>query len=247
MIDISVLMPCYNEIDTIRNNITETVNALKNSNNGSFELIVIDDGSSDKTFQEIKVGAENNGYVKSIQLKHQGKGRALRYGFQHARGKYICFLDGDLDIHPQLIKPFMELMGKENADVVIGSKRHPLSRVNYPLHRRVLSFGYQSFVKMLFNLSIMDSQVGIKLFKKEVLDEVFPRILVKEYAFDIELLVNAHLNGYKIIEAPIEMDFKTGVESSVDPEAYVRMFIDTCAVFYRTNILHYYDNGRKPK
>lgn len=240
-------MPCYNECKTIRKNIFKTVNTLKNSNNGSYELIVIDDGSSDKTFKEIIAGARDNDFVKSIQLKeNQGKGRALREGFQYAEGKYICFLDGDLDIHPRLIKTFFDYMAEKNADVVIGSKRHPLSKVIYPIHRKILSFGYQSFIKILFRLSIMDSQVGIKLFKRKVLDEVFPRILVKDYAFDIELLVNAHRNGYKIVEAPIEMDFQTaGITSEVSPFAYISMFIDTCAIFYRTNILRYYDNGFK--
>jgi glycosyltransferase involved in cell wall biosynthesis len=248
MVDISILMPCYNEGKYIRKNIFETVNTLKKKNNGSFELIVIDDGSRDKTYQEIKTAAQENGYVKTVQLKqNMGKGCALREGFQYAEGKYICFLDGDLDIHPRLIKSLLTHMNKENADVVIGSKRHALSKVNYPLHRKILSLGYQLFIKILFQLSIMDSQVGIKIFKKEVLDKIFPLILVKEYAFDIELLVNAHRNGYKIIEAPIEMDFQSaGISSEVSPDEYIKMFKDTCAIFYRTNILHYYDNIYTP-
>jgi glycosyltransferase involved in cell wall biosynthesis len=237
-------MPCYNEAKNVKQNITETVNTLNNSNNGSFELIIIDDGSSDGTSKEIEAGIQNNDCIKFIQLKqNRGKGRALKEGFQHAEGKYICFLDGDLDIHPRLIKSFVEIMKQENADVVIGSKRHPSSNVDCPKHRRLLSYGYQSFVKLLFNLSVNDTQVGLKLFKREVLDDVFPHILVKKFAFDIELLVNASRNGYKIIEAPIEMEFITaGAGSNVDPEAYTRMFVDTCAIFYRKNILRYYDS-----
>ena len=245
-VNISVLMPCHNEMNFIKNNINETVNTLKISKNGSFELIVIDDGSSDGTFEEIKAGAQNNGDVRFIKLeKNHGKGRALREGFQHANGKYICFLDGDLDLHPRLIPTFIEYMENENADVVIGSKRHPQSNVNYPMKRRLLSGAYQGFIRTMFGLSIMDSQVGLKLFKREVLRDVFPQILVKEYAFDVELLVNAHNCGYKIVEAPIEMDFINSVGSDVDIRAVARMFVDSCAIFYRTNILHYYDNGHK--
>ena len=107
----------------------------------------------------------------------------------------------------------------------------------------MLSVAYQWFVKTMFDMSITDSQVGLKVFKREVLDEVFPKVLVKKYAFDIELLVNAHHCGYKIIEAPIEMDFLNAVGSYVDIRAVARMFLDTCAIFYRLNILHYYDNG----
>ena len=79
--------------------------------------------------------------------------------------------------------------------------------------------------------------------KREVLERILNRLLVKKYAFDIEFLVNAHHQGYKIVEAPIEMDFINTVGSSVDFKAILLMFRDTCAVFYRLNILHYYDKA----
>jgi len=242
--EISILMPCYNESKCIKKNIAETINAVKEFNNGSFEIIAIDDGSSDNTFEQIKAGAGNNGFVKFVKLEQNyGKGRALRKGFEHAKGKYICFLDGDLDIHPKLIRSFIDYLEKEGADVVIGSKRHPLSVVNYPMNRKIASVIYQGFIKSIFNLSIRDSQVGLKLFKREVLDDVFHRVVVKKYAFDIELLINAHHRGYKIVEAPIEMDFlKLVKKSEVDLRAIVRMFLDTCGIFYRLNITHYYDD-----
>ena len=113
MVDVTVLMPCYNEAHKIKRNIKETVNTLKNSNNGVFELIVVDDGSSDRTSEEIKVCSQNNSFVKFIRLKNNhGKGHALKKGFQYAEGRYICFLDGDLDIHPRIIKSFIEIMDK---------------------------------------------------------------------------------------------------------------------------------------
>jgi glycosyltransferase involved in cell wall biosynthesis len=234
-------MPCYNEADIIQSNIRETIKTLKNSNYNSFELIIIDDGSSDGTLKEIQAAAQNNDFVKVVQLKKNGgKGLALRQGFQYAGGKCICFLDGDLDIHPRLIQSFMEMMEKENTDVVIGSKRHPLSVVQCPIHRRILSFGYQCFIRMLFFIPIRDSQVGLKLFKRKVLEDVLPRVLGKKYAFDVELLVNTHRKGYTIFEAPIEMNLNTE-SSNVNIRSFTRMFFDTCAIFYRTNILHYYD------
>jgi glycosyltransferase involved in cell wall biosynthesis len=237
-------MPCHNEMHSIRSNIAKTVGTLKQANNGSFEVIVVDDGSSDSTFREIENGARDNGYVKFLKLDHNhGKGHALRKGFEHADGRYICFLDGDLNIPPYLVELFLEIMKMEDADIVIGSKRHPDSVVYCPKGRRMLSTAYQFFVKSIFDMSITDSQAGIKLFKREVLEEIFPKVLVKKYAFDIELLVNAHHCGYKIIEAPIEMDIKK-IGSDVDMRAVARMFLDTCAIFYRLNILHYYDNGR---
>lgn len=244
MVKLSILMPCHNEMHKIKNNITETVTTLKKANNGSFEIIAIDDGSSDSTFKEIEDGARDNGFVKFIKLEqNQGKGHALRKGFEYCEGKYICFLDGDLDIHPRFIKLFMEYMEKENADVVIGSKRHPSSAVSYPMKRKILSGAYQGFIRTMFGMTIKDSQVGIKLFKREVLEDVFPRVIVKKYAFDIELLVNAYHCDYRIVEAPVEMDFMNTIGSDVDMKAIARMFLDTCGIFYRLNILNYYDNN----
>lgn len=228
---------------TIKRNIEETIKSVKRFNHHSFELIVIDDGSLDQTLEQIQAAARNNDHVKVVKFaENHGKGHAMRKGFQKAEGKYICFLDGDLDLHPQLIKTFFDIMEQENADVVIGSKRHPLSAVNYPTNRKIASMLYQGFIKTIFGLSIKDSQVGLKLYKREVLDKIFHRVVVKKYAFDIELLVNAHHSGYKIVEAPIKMDFMSVIGSKVNPTAIIKMFIDTCAIFYRLYIVKYYDN-----
>jgi glycosyltransferase involved in cell wall biosynthesis len=203
---------------------------------------VIDDGSSDHTYKEIKAAAINNGNVKYFRLKqNQGKGHALRKAFSMAKGDYICFLDGDLDLHPSMIKSFIKYMEQEKADIVIGSKRHSESKINYPMNRRFASLMYQILVKILFGLSLTDSQVGLKLFKKEVLDTVFHKSLVKKFAFDVELLVNAHNLGYKIIEAPITIDIKRVDKSEINFISIIRIFIDTIAIYYRLNILHHYD------
>ncbi len=241
MVDVSVLMPCYNEMSSIYGNILETVKTLKRNPKKSFELIVIDDGSSDKTFDEMQRAALTSNNVKVLRMeRNNGKGGAIRQGFREAEGKYICFLDGDLDIHPRLIKLYIEYLEREKADAVVGSKRHELSVVKYPTHRKILSASYSYIIKMLFNMPVKDTQVGIKLFKREVLEDILPRVLGKKYAFDIEILANVHRKGYKIIEAPVEITLN--LESSdVDISAFTRMFIDTCAIFYRTNILHYYD------
>ena len=244
MPDISILMPCHNESRMIRNNIQVTLDTVKMFQNGYFELIVIDDGSSDQTYKEIKAAAENNGNVKYYRLKqNQGKGHALRKAFSMSKGDYVCFLDGDLDLHPSMIKTFIEYMEKENADVVIGSKRHSESTVNYPMNRRFASLMYQIMVKALFGLSLTDSLVGLKLFKKEVLDNVFHKSLVKRFAFDVELLVNAHNMGYKIVEAPITMNIKKVENSDINFRSIIRIFVDTFAIYYRLNILHHYDNS----
>jgi len=249
LVELSVLMPCHNETRIIRRNIKTTMDVLGRSlpTPGSYEIIAIDDGSTDSTYTKMKRCVEDFDNVKTVRIrKNSGKGHALKEGFKHAEGRFVVFLDGDLDLHPSLIGQFMEQQRATKADVIIGSKRHPGSKINYPSGRRALSALYHGFVSAIFDLDVTDSQVGLKLFKREVLESVLPRLLVKRYAFDLELLINISAQGYTIVEAPIEMDFITTVGSDVDLYAVGRMLLDTCAVFYRKNVLHYYNGQGRP-
>jgi hypothetical protein len=110
---------------------------------------------------------------------------------------------------------------------------------------------YQIIVRILFNVNIDDTQVGMKIYKRKILEDVLPRLLVKQFAFDIEILAVAHYLGYtKIIESPIELNFE-GVKSSITSRNFWRiifnMIKDTLDVFYRLRILHYYDDKSKRK
>lgn len=238
MVKLSVLMPAYNEGKRIRESLEETKKTL-DSFNLDYEIILIDDASKDNTFSEAKK-------VKGVKIfnyqKNGGKGNALKYGFKFATGDLVCFLDSDLELHPKQIQLFLDYMDKHKADIIIGSKRHPDSLVNYPLKRKILSWGYSTFVRLLFGLDVKDTQVGIKLFKKEALDEIFPKILVKKFAFDLEVLVNAHKLGYKIVEAPITLNFRRLVEEKrISLLSALPMFKDTLAIAYRLYIKGYYD------
>jgi glycosyltransferase involved in cell wall biosynthesis len=236
---ISVILPAYNEGTKIGDVIEETVKALDNTAS-DWEIVVVDDGSEDSTPTIVKEFAENDGRIKVFSYeKNKGKGFALKYGFEHSRGDIVVFMDADLDLHPRQIKKFIEIMNKEGADIVIGSKRHPESTVSYPIKRRVLSDIYFLMVKILFNLNVKDTQVGLKLFRRKVLKNVMPRILVKRYAFDVEVLANAVKRGYKIVEAPVEITFN--YDSRINWKAIWNMFVDTLAVAYRMYIKKYYD------
>ena len=97
-------------------------------------------------------------------------------------------------------------MDATEADIVIGSKRHYLSFIYYSPFRRACSKLYQLLIKFFFGLNVTDTQVGFKLFRREVLEKVIPRIIIKKWAFDLEVLVVAHHLGFRrIIEAPIEI------------------------------------------
>ena len=175
-----------------------------------------------------------------------GKGAALRAGFDASKGEYVMLLDGDLDINPRQTPAFFNALVSNGADIVVGSKRHPRSVVQYPWHRRLVSFCYFSFVRLFVGLPITDTQTGMKLFRREVLGDALDRMLVKTYAFDLELLAIAASRGAKIAAAPVVIRFgqKFG---ALKPQTVHRMAIDTLAVFYRLRLLRYYARCLVPR
>jgi len=135
-----------------------------------------------------------------------------------------------------------------NADIAIGSKLHPVSQVDYPFQRKILSWGYRTLIRILFGLRIRDTQVGLKLFRKKVVADVFTRLLVKHFAFDIEILAVAHSRGFKrIYEAPVRLSFDkaSSIIGGNFWKAIFHMMWDTSAVFYRLKFLHYYQKQKK--
>ena len=231
---ISIIMPAYNEVDRIVASLQETIKTFDNFKS-NYEIIVVDDGSKDKTFEEVKEFIAKNSISNVSVYRNRanyGKGRALRKGFRHASGEYIIFLDADMDLHPGQIDTFFDIMRLTESDIVIGSKRHPNSQLFYPLERRIMSAVYFFLVKMLFDLPINDTQTGLKLFKAHVLKRVFREFISREFAFDLELLVTAHRFGYKIAEAPVFINSQRGYNRIWLGTVY-KMCLDTVAIYLR--------------
>jgi len=237
---ISIIMPAYNEASRIVSSIKETTETFKGFGY-LWELIVMDDGSSDDTYE--RANALSKDYPQLLVKKNPfnlGKGRALKKAVHYITGDYVVFLDADMDLHPIQFQTLFDIMRLDNADIVIGSKLHPNSIVYYPFQRRVVSLVYYLLVRMLFNLPCHDTQTGLKLFKADVLRNVLPRILVKKFAFDLEILVNANHLGYKIAEAPIVLNTQRRY-GRIGARAIFTTLLDTLAIFYRMYILKYYD------
>jgi len=245
---LSVIIPVYNQERTIKKDLIEIDNALSEVDH-PYEIVVVIDGMVDKSYKRAKEIESKKIKVYGYKTNY-GKGYAVRYGMAKAKGDIVAFIDSGMDINPKGLSMLLSHLEWYDADVIVGSKLHPVSKVHYPFPRKVLSWGYRSMVRVLFGLSIRDTQVGLKFFRRKVLEDVLPRLIVKTYAFDIEILAVAHYLGYKrIFEAPIELDF-TGVSSITSKNFWktiILMMWDTLAVFYRLKLLHYYDTGNKRK
>lgn len=237
---ISIVIPAYNEEKNIKKTIKDVLADFKT--HYPFEVVVVCDGCIDDTYKKARDLAKKDKRVRAYSYKkNRGKGYALTYGVKKARGNIVSFFDAGGDFDVMHIDRFVKLMEVFDADIVIGSKRHPASKVNYPTERKFYSKIYQLMIRVLFNLNIKDTQTGIKVFKKEVLEKILPRAVVKKYAFDLELLVIAKKLGYKkIFEAPVDLNYNF-FNTGIDAGAIKQMITDTFAIFYRLHFLHYYD------
>ncbi len=245
----SLIIPVYKQGKTIKANILSILGVLR-AVSVPFEIIAVIDGKFDTSEREAKKVKDS--CVRVIGYKtNRGKGYAVRYGFAHADGDVIGFMDAGGDLRPEALLPMLAQFDFQDADVVLGSKRHPDSKVDYPMYRKILSWVYQKFVKLLFGLEVRDTQVGMKLYRRKVLEDVLPRLLVKKFAFDIEILAVAYHLGYrKIFESPVEINLffsKTSMEWSKLFGVIYNMLNDTLAVFYRLKIRRYYDDASKRK
>jgi glycosyltransferase involved in cell wall biosynthesis len=235
---ISVIVPAFKE-KKLQENIRMIDRVLKDSFK-NYEIICVEDGY-DSHFPHKKISYRSKNIKMISYPLNVGKGFAFLYGFTQAKGDIIALLDSDLDIHPDHLRLYTDLLDLIGADIVIGSKRNALSIVHYPPIRRLYSRIFQILVRILFGLNVTDTQVGVKVFKREVLEKVLPRLVVKTWAFDLEILVVAHHLGFKkIVEAPVELKMRK-LGSKIAVGSIKNFFQDMLAIYYRLNLLHYYD------
>lgn len=213
----SIVIPVYNEVE----NIESAVRAVLEL--GDVEVIISNDGSTDGTGDIAKELAKLEN-VLLVSSENRGKGAAIKRGLKLAGGNILGFLDADMSAHPQeLLKLFKEIEG--GADVAIGSRDLPESiiPVEQPVHRRFLGYVYRTITRQLFKIDIMDFQCGLKVFKKDVWENI--NVGTDGFAFDTELVAKAHRRGYTIKEVPITwQDFP---KSKVNPVSdSVKMLVE---------------------
>lgn len=249
---VSVIIPAYKQEKTIARDLKRIHGILKRIRHKT-ELICVVDGRVDKTFEKASKLAKRYQDIRVVGYEtNKGKGYAVRFGMAESRGDIVAFIDAGMDLNPNGLAMCLEHFEWYQADIIVGSKRHPVSKVSYPWQRRVLSLGYQLLVRILFGLNIRDTQVGMKFFRRDLLKKVLPRLLVKAFAFDIEMLAVANGLGFKrIYEAPVEIKLKFGVTSTVTSQKFLKtvalMLWDTLAVFYRLKIVNYYSDSNHRK
>jgi glycosyltransferase involved in cell wall biosynthesis/O-antigen/teichoic acid export membrane protein len=235
-LELSVVLPCHNAAPGLQTVLERLIDRLQEVS--SYEIIVVSDGSTDDTVEIAESLPSSAVRVIHYPIR-EGKGHALQVGLGEAKGAYVAFCDADGDIEADAIEPFLAVMKLYEPDIVLGSKRHPLSEVHYPPLRRLLSWCYHKLARLLFRVNVRDTQTGFKLIRRDVLAAVLPRMLEKRYAFDLEFLVVARSLGFtRVFEAPVRIHYRFA--SQVDLRSVLGIGLDTLAIFYRHYVLNTY-------
>jgi glycosyltransferase involved in cell wall biosynthesis len=232
----SVVMPAYNLENVIVDSVREVCRVLDGLV-GSYEVIVVDDGSDDGTYRiasSIADGAKIKVFRNGV---NEGKGSAVKKGVFQASGRYTVILDADMDIKPSQIGLYLKAL--KNADVVVASKRHPASVYEAPLMRKLLSFGFNTLTRIMTGVKVRDTQTGLKAFRTDVLKFIMENVLVKRYAFDVEVLALASLLNLKIVEAPVKVKLGKGFSL----KSVLQMLLDLLGITYRLRISKYYQKS----
>lgn len=237
---LSVVLPCHNLVTSIEANLTR-LDALLAAQGFAYQLIPVDDGSTDGTGQCLMALAERLPAVHPIVFReNRGKGAAVLAGIQRAEQAWVLLLDGDFDLDPMVLPAFCDVAEQTGADVIAGSKLHPQAQVNYPLRRRLFSALYHGLTQKCLRLPVRDTQSGMKLVRRAALDYAADRVLVKRFAFDLELFAVMQGGGFTFAEAPVRIDF--GLRwGCLSCRMLWRTFVDTLAIAYRSRFLHYYE------
>ena len=228
-------MPAFNEADCIAESLASVREQFERVC-GDFEIIVVDDGSTDET-RRVAADVDDN-RVKVVSYENnKGKGYALKEGFNSVTGEFSFLIDSDLEIRARDLSDYVSAL--EEADIAIGSKRHPLSVVETPVMRKFLSLGFNVLERLLTGVRASDTQAGLKVARSSALYRILPLLSVKKYAFDAELLAVASILNFRLRELPVHIQLRAGFSA----RQVFRMLIDLLGISYRARIRKWYQKN----
>ncbi len=201
---LSIVFPVYNEEAILKNNLLRVVRYLEQTGI-DFEIILVDDGSGDKTIDIAKDLIRNDRRIKLLTLiKNRGKGGALKEGVMTSRGRIILFSDMDLSVSFDQLPTFLETL-TNGYDLAIGSRKAPGAKVivHQPFVRETLGRGFTFLSRIILCLRVSDFTCGFKMFKAYTAKDLFSRMTLSDWSFDAELLYLSEQLGYRRIELPV--------------------------------------------
>ena len=215
MLDLSIIFPVFNEEKRLKKTLPLLKKFLRENQKKNVEIIFVSDGSSDSTNTLINKFIISNSRKFKIRLikypNNIGKGYAIKTGVLNSKNKWILICDIDFSVHPnQFLK--WKKTGKidQNYTSYFGSREHKSSIIKTSKLRVILGFFFKRIIKLLFDISLSDTQCGFKVFNKSYSQKIFSELKSYRFAFDIELTLLLKKNNVKIKELPLYWSHKSG-------------------------------------
>lgn len=203
-VHLSVIVPAYNEEKRIGRALEE-IPAYCRGLGGSYELLVVDDGSDDKTADVVRAAAARDGHIRLISHARQsGKGAAVKTGVLASAGDLVLFSDADLSTPIEEFDHLRRAL-EDGYDVAIGSRVADGARIEVRQHwiRQTMGQTFNGLIRLLLVRGFKDTQCGFKLFRQAAAKKIFSRTRITGFAFDVEVLVIARGHGFKVKEVPV--------------------------------------------
>ena len=227
---LSIIIPAYNEENRLPNTLEQVLRFLEEQSFTS-EVIVVENGSVDKTFDVAQEFAQKHENVRVIKSDQRGKGLAIQRGVDESKGEYLFMCDADLSMPIEEISKFIP-PNLNKVDVAIGSREAPGAvRYNEPPYRHITGRVFNTLIRWLVLPGLQDTQCGFKCIRADIARDIFPRQTLTGWAFDVELLYTPRHHGYQIVEIPIDWYFNADSKISVVHDS-LRMFLDLLRIRY---------------
>jgi dolichyl-phosphate beta-glucosyltransferase len=225
---ISLVIPMYNEQEVVEV-LKEKLHYFFEEYEEPYEVLFVNDGSTDKTLEKLNLIGEEN-YKTISYEENRGKGYALRQGVKHAQGDYIFFTDADLAYGLGVIPRALEIFRQTGCDIVIGSRaKDEVGYQSYTPLRKIMSHTFRFIVRNYLHIFYSDTQCGLKGFRKETAQKLFSQCQIDRFGIDFELLYLAARQGFHVQEMGVRV-INHG-KSSVDPvKDSIRMLKEMAAV-----------------
>lgn len=213
---VSIIVPAYNEEKRIGRFLQDLLKFAKTKLK-NYEIILVDDGSTDNTLDAIKSITKKDKNAKIISYKqNRGKGYAVKQGIFASQGRLIVFIDADGSISPDQIS---DMLGNlKRHDVVVGNRASKESIVRQAKSRKIIGIIFNFYVSILFQSRVRDNLCGFKGFKKEAARALFKDLVAEKWLFDVELFHKIKKRHYSLYSMPLRWQHKGGSKiRAIDP------------------------------
>jgi len=225
---LSIVIPAYNEELRLPSTLEQVISFLSGQPYEA-EVIVVENGSQDRTLEIARSYAERFSQLRVLQIAERGKGRAVQHGMLQARGEFCFMCDADLSMPVEDINRFIPPV-LTDFDIAIASREAPGAvRYNEPAFRHFVGRIFNSMIRVLALPDLNDTQCGFKCFRSSVIQDLFRQQTLPGWSFDVEVLFIARQRGYRIVEVPINWYFNSDSKVRVFKDSS-RMAIDLLTI-----------------